>query len=410
MRISTKTIYEMGSARISDLQVAQARLQQQASTGRRILTPADDPVASARALVVAQSFAMNEQFSTNRQNAKSSLSAVEGTLAGVTSLLQDAKVLTINAGNGALSASDRAALATELRGRFDQLLGLANATDGTGNYLFSGYQTSSQPFMLTSSGVQYQGDQGQRMLQVDNARQIAMSDTGSAIFESARTGNGTFFTAASSTNAGSGVISSGSVVGTVALPVHSYNVTFAVAAGVTTYSVTDTTDPLNPAVVLPVSPNPAPTYVSGQAITFDGVQFDVSGDPASGDTFTIQPSTNQSIFKALDDLITLLDTPVSNASGSAALTAGLSIANLGLDKALDNILATRATVGSSLKEIDSLDNVGEDRGLQYKTTLSELQDLDYTKAISEFTQQQLVLDAAQKTFAKTSGLSLFSYL
>lgn len=402
MRISTQTIYEMGSSRISDLQVAQTRTQQQLSTGRRILTPADDPVASARALVVTQSDAMNEQFSANRQNAKSSLSVVEGTLAGVTSLLQDAKVLTIYAGNGALSASDRASLATELRGQFDQLLGLANTTDGTGNYLFSGYQTSSPPFVQTSAGVQYQGDQGQRMLQVDNARQMALSDTGTAVFESARTGNGTFLTTAASTNTGSGVISSGTVVGAVTLPVHNYDVKFTSA---TTYTVTDTTNPLN-LVTVP----PAPNYVSGQAITFDGVQFDVSGNPAAGDIFTVQPSTNQSIFKTLDDLITLLGTPANNASGSAALTAGLSAANLSIDKSLDGLLTTRASVGSRLKEIDSLDSVGDDRSLQYKTTLSALQDLDYVKAISDLTQQQLVLDAAQKSFVKTSGLSLFAYL
>lgn len=402
MRISTQTIYEMGSARISDLQVAQTRTQQQLSTGRRILTPADDPVSSARAMVVTQSDAMNEQFSTNRQNAKSSLSVVEGTLAGVTSLLQDAKVLTINAGNGALSASDRASLATELRGQFDQLLGLANTTDGTGNYLFSGYQTSSPPFVQTSAGVQYQGDQGQRMLQVDNARQMALSDTGTAVFESARTGNGTFLTTAASTNTGSGVISSGTVVGAVTLPVHNYDVKFTSA---TTYTVTDTTNPLN-LVTVP----PAPNYVSGQAIKFDGVQFDVSGNPAAGDIFTVQPSTNQSIFKTLDDLITLLGMPANNASSSAALTAGLSAANLSIDKSLDGVLTTRASVGSRLKEIDSLDSVGDDRSLQYKTTLSALQDLDYVKAISDLTQQQLVLDAAQKSFVKTSGLSLFTYL
>lgn len=403
MRISTKTIYEMGSARISDLQVAQTRTQQQLSTGRRILTPADDPVASARALEVTQSDAMNTQFATNRQSVKSSLSMVEGTLAGVTSLLQDAKTLTINAGNGALSASDRTSIATELRGRFDQLLGLANTTDGTGNYLFSGYQTSLQPFVQTSGGVAYQGDQGQRMLQVDNARQMALSDTGSSVFESVRTGNGTFVTAASAANAGSGIISSGTVAAGLVLPVHNYDVAFSSVAGALTYTVTDNTD-------LSVTPVSAP-YVSGQAITFaGGGQFDVSGTPAVGDKFTVQPSTNQSIFKTLDDLITLLGMPANNASSSAALTAGLSAANLGIDKSLDNVLTTRASVGSRLNEIDSLDSVGDDRGLQYKTTLSALQDLDYTKAISESMQQQTVLEAAQKTFAQTAGLSLFKYL
>ena len=409
MRISTQTIYEMGSARISDLQVAQTRTQQQLSTGRRILTPADDPVASAQALVVTQSDTMNEQFATNRQNAKSSLSVVEGTLAGVTSLLQDVKTLTVSAGNGALSASDRASLATELRGQFDQLLGLANATDGTGNYLFSGYQTSSTPFVQTSAGVQYQGDQGQRMLQVDNARQMALSDNGAAVFESARTGNGTFLTTAAGTNTGSGVISSGTVVGAVTLPVHNYDVTFAVTAGVTTYNVVDNTGtpPVSPP---PVTLSAGNGYVSGQAIVFNGLQFDVSGSPSNGDKFTVQPSTNQSIFKTLDDLITLLDTPANNASSAAALTAGLSAANLGIDKSLDSVLTTRSSVGSRLKEIDSLDSAGDDRSLQYKSTLSALQDLDYVKAISDINQQQLVLDAAQKSFVKTSGLSLFSYL
>lgn len=409
MRISTNTIFEAGGARVSDLQVGLARTQQQISTGRKILTPADDPVASARALEVSQSDAMNDQFAINRGNAKSSLAALENTLAGVTSLLQDAKTLTVSAGNGALTNTERGFMATELRSRYEQLIGLANATDGTGNYLFSGYQTSSAPFAVTASGVQYQGDQGQRLLQVDISRQIGVSDTGNNVFGNVRTGNGTFLAAAAATNTGSGVVSAGSVVNAAALTGHNYSLNFTVAAGVTTYDVIDLTG-TPPGSPPPVTLSAGNSYVSGQAITFDGMQFDITGSPANGDQFTIQPSTSQSIFKTLDDLITALGKSVSGAAGSASLAASLATANLGIDKALDNVLTSRASVGSRLKEIDALDSVGEDRGLQYKQTLSSLQDLDYAKAITELTQQQTTLEAAQKSFVKTSGLSLFNFL
>lgn len=299
MRISTSTIYEQGVARINDLQSGMAKTQQQLSTGRRVLTPADDPVAAARALEITQSQAVNRQFAANRQAAVDSLNLVESTLTGVTSLLQDARVITVNAGNASLTDQERGYLATELRGRFEELLGLANATDSTGNSLFSGYQVATKPFVQTPTGVQYVADQGQRLLQVDSARQMAISDSGQQVFQGG----------------------------------------------------------------------------------------------------------NQDIFKTLSDLITVLETPAT-----ASLSAGLATALDGIDQGLDNILTVRASVGSRLKELDALESAGQDRNLQYSQTLSQLQDLDYAQAITQLSQQQVTLEAAQKSFLKTSGLSLFNFL
>ncbi|WP_353850599.1 hypothetical protein [Janthinobacterium sp.] len=70
----------------------------------------------------------------------------------------------------------------------------------------------------------------------------------------------------------------------------------------------------------------------------------------------------------------------------------------------------RAEVGSRLKELDTLDSAGDDLDLQYASTLSGLQDLDMVKAISLFSQQQITLQAAQKSFTSMSGLSLFNYI
>jgi flagellar hook-associated protein 3 FlgL len=408
MRISTNTMFEMGSGRISDLSSALVKTQQQLSTQRRVLTPSDDPIASAQALVTTQSLGMAEQYSTNRLYARNALGEEETALANITSILQDAKTLVVTAGNGALSDSDRKSLAIELSARIEDLLGLANSNDGGGNYMFGGYQTSAQPFSPTNDGAVYSGDQGQRMLQVGPSRQIAMSDSGDAVFENNRTGNGRFVTGASSANAGAGIISGGNVSDITQLTGHAYQLTFQVDAGTgaTTYQVVDTTDPSAPAPV----PAPGAPYMSGQAISFKGMQFQISGKPADGDVFSVKPSTNQSIFTTLKDLLTTLDSSGAGAVNQARITNELGAANANIDNALDNILSVRASVGSRLKELDALDSTGDDLKLRYTETLSSLQDIDLAESISQFTQQQTVLQAAQKSFVTVTGLSLFNLI
>jgi len=191
MRISTQTLFETGAAQLGTLQSGLVKTHQQIASGRRILTPSDDPVAAARALEVSQSQSLNTQYGVNRQHAKSALGAVEGTLSSVTALLQDVKTNVIAAGNGSYSDTERGFLATELRGRFEQLLGLANSRDATGNYMFSGFQTATPPFeetaivvgTVTIASAAYQGDQGQRLMQVDSTRQMAVSSPGQAVFQ-----------------------------------------------------------------------------------------------------------------------------------------------------------------------------------------------------------------------------------
>jgi flagellin-like hook-associated protein FlgL len=212
MRISTNTIYAASAARLGDLQSGLVRAQQQISTGRRMLTPADDPVAAARALEVTQAQATNTQFATNRQNAKDSLNQEESTLQTVTGLLQDIQTMTVQAGDGTLTDTDRKSLATKLQGQYSAMLALANSVDGTGNYLFAGYETTSPPFLEKPNTAQYVGDQGQRLLQSGPAHKIAMSDTGNDVFERNRTGNGIFTTVANIANSGTGIISTGSTV------------------------------------------------------------------------------------------------------------------------------------------------------------------------------------------------------
>lgn len=408
MRISTLSIYSNATSQLNTLQSALARTQMQLSTDRRILTPADDPVASARALEVSQSREMNSQFATNRASARSSLSTVEGALQNAGDLLQDIQQLAVNAGNGTMVQSDRLKLATELEGRLEDLLGVANSTDGAGGYLFSGYMATTQPFSRTPEGAGYNGDQGQRQLQVGASRKMPLSASGSAVFENNLTGNGTFQTQAASGNTGGAIISSGSVVNRgLAEDRKSYTLTFATDAStppVTTYTVIDDE------TGNPVSGHDAAVYEAGKAISFGGISFDIKGEPAAGDKFTVEPSTKQSVFATVTDLVAALKAPADGTAGKAALSNRLNTALDNLKQAHDNVLTVQASVGAHMKELDYLDSAGDDLDIQYAATLGDLQDLDVVKAISDFSQQQTTLQAAQMSFKTMSGLSLFNYL
>lgn len=406
LRISTSAIFDAGTTQLNTLQSQIAKTQMQLSTNKRNLTAADDPIATARALEVTQSQSMNTQFGTNRSNANASLSLVDKTLQDVTGQIQDIQTLIVTAGNGGYDASNRQALATELEGRLTDLMGLANTADGTGGYLFSGYQSTTQPFSKTPTGAAYQGDQGQRTLQVGSARKMAISETGSAIFEAIPTGNGRFTTAAAGTNTGSGIVSPGAVVDSSQLNGHSYEIKFGVAGtpAVTTYTVTDkSASP--PVDVLANQP-----YTEGASISFGGMSMDVKGAPADGDSFSVDPSAKQSVFTTITNLIQTLRAPAEGSNGKASLANGLNIASSNMKNALDNVLTVQASVGARMKELDNLDSTGDDLNVQYQTTLSNLQDLDMVKTISLFSQQQQTLQAAQMSFKTISGLSLFNYI
>lgn len=407
MRVSTQNLYRVATNQLNTLQSSLSRTQMQLSTDRRLLTAADDPVASARVIEVSQAQQINAQFATNRSNATSSLAHVESSLQSAGDLLQDIQTLAVNAGNGAMTRSDREALAIELEGRLEDLFGVANMTDGVGNFLFSGNRTTTQPFARAPGGAQYQGDQGVRLLQVSESRTLPISVPGASVFEANRTGNGTFQTQASATNTGAGIIGSGSVSDRTQLDGSKYALTFAVTTDtppVRTYSVQNTST----VPATDVLTNQA--YKAGEAITFGGMTFDIKGEPADGDQFTVEPSQKQSIFTTVTDLITALRAPADGSSGKALLSNNLNTALDNLKMAHENILTVQASFGSAMKEVDYLDNAGLDLDIQYASTLDQLQGLDTIKAISDFSNQQTTLQAAQMSFKTISGLSLFNYL
>ena len=154
-------------------------------------------------------------------------------------------------------------------------------------------------------------------------------------------------------------------------------------------------------------------YRSGQPISIPnaGANVLITGDPAQNDSFTLNASGSQSIFKTMANVIKALETATTeNPAATAKLANDVGFALTNLDQGTENILRVRAAIGTRLKEVDSLGSVLEDLKLQFQQTLSQLQDLDYAKAITDLTRKQTDLQAAQQSFVRISELSLFNYL
>ncbi|HEX4328764.1 MAG TPA: flagellar hook-associated protein FlgL [Burkholderiales bacterium] len=398
MRISTSMIYDLGSASMADQQSALFKTQEQMSSSRRMLSPADDPAAASTALKVSQGLAVTQQQQANQQAANSTLSQAESVMGSTSDLLQSATQLLLSAQNGTMSQSDRDAVVTQLQGMQQQLLALANSRDGAGGYLFAGYNENTQPFVQNGSSVAYNGDDGVRTLEVAPGRSMDVSSGGADTFMRVKNGNGVFATAAGAGNTGGGVIDSGSVTDPSALTGHAYQLNFSVSGGVTTYDVLDTTAGTT------VSSGNA--FTAGSAITVDGQQFTVGGQPGNGDNFTVSPSSNESMFQMLADGIAALKSGASPAVRTSAVNS--AVANM--YQAQNQISLARAALGSNMAEITTLTSISASASTTQQTRLGDLTSLDYNAATTQLTEQTTALQAAQQTFGKISKMSLFSYL
>jgi flagellar hook-associated protein 3 FlgL len=153
----------------------------QMSTGQRVNKPSDDPIAASQAVVVSQAQQQNEQYKTARTFATQKVSLEENVLSQVTTAVTAAHTSLVAAANGTLSDDDRASMATELQGVRDQLLNLANSTDGNGRYIFGGYKTDTPPFNAAGA---YNGGNVAISQQVDASRSMVIAHTGNQVFNS----------------------------------------------------------------------------------------------------------------------------------------------------------------------------------------------------------------------------------
>ena len=435
MRISTSQIYALGGSSSQRQQSAIFRLQDQISSGRRVNVPSDDPLAAARVLEIGQSQSVNEQLSVNADYATSALQAQESALTGITDILAQLRTQGVYAGNPSLGQTDRQVLAADFKSKLAEILSLANTQDN-GQYLFSGFQGAVQPFSEISPGVvNYNGDEGRRLIQITQSRQVPVSAAGVEVFQRIRNGNGTFAISADPTvtgvtNTGTGVATPGILLDPTAFanPANSrdlyvnFSVDNTVSPPVTTYDIVDNASGNSLLTGAPASPT-GPflrTYTSGTAISFKtvappdtnptpfdfGAEFSISGSPATGDRFTLKASVNnQDIFSTINGIINALE----HDSG-AQLSNKVATFLQDLSQAEESFATSVTSIGTTLNEVDTSKNNVDGLVIQNKVTISQLQDLDLAQASTDLSFRTTQLQAAFQSFLRVQGLSLFNFL
>jgi flagellar hook-associated protein 3 FlgL len=383
---------------INQLESGISQTQNEISTGLSFTTASQNPVGAGLVTDYNQVLAQSQQYQANGNSAQGGLNIEESALTQAQNALQSLRDLALQANNATISAQDRSAIAAQATQIQGTLLSLANTQDGSGNYIFAGFATQTQPFALNSTGASYAGDQGQRQVQIAAGQTVGVGDNGDLVFNQIKTGNGTFTATAAAGNTGSGILGASTVTDPTAYTGGSYSIEFTAP---TTYQVVNTA---TNAVVT------SGTYTPGQAIVFSGVQVTLSGQPAAGDAFTVAPSTNQSVFTTVQNLITALQQNTSNAASQAQLNNSISGAINNIDQALGNMQSVQAGVGARINTITTQQSVASTQQVQLKQSISTLQSLDYASAITSLDQQNTTLSAAMQAYTLTQGLSLFKYL
>lgn len=398
MRISTLMQYRAGEAQIVNRQRDLLGTQLQVASGRRIGTPADDPLGAADATSIRSALARLTQFKDNQGHARFLLNQADSVVAALGEAMTDVQTKLISAGNGAYSDNDRLAIAGELQGLLNRLVGLANSEDGAGGFLFAGSRDNAAPFVQNGTVVGFRGDANVQRLEVANDRLMQVKFPGDDLLLKIRPGNGSFVTAADAGNTGAAVIDAGTVNNPAALTGAAYTIDFDGA----NYIVTRLSDSTQTVV--------APAAAGPTAIEIDGMRVSLSGQPAAGDRFTIDPAGYQSLFDTVAQAIEMLRQPLGDAAARAKFNSAYGSMLASVEQAADHLRLKRSETGSALAELDGYERVNDDRSLENTGRLSAVEDLDYAQALSELARKQTAFQAALSSYSAMSKLSLFNYL
>jgi len=410
MRVSTAQFYlqsaQQMSTKSSDVNEQMAYL----SSGKRVLTAKDDAVQFGTLAGYKNDLANIEKYQRNITQAESHNSLQEVVFSDAELILDKIKQDMLLANNGRMSSEDLQSLATQTRNSLDQLIDLANSQNANGDYIFSGYQTDQQPFSQQVDGsVSYNGDSGVNELQISKNIKIPTNQTGEASFLKVDNAIGDFtatYPSAPTANTSGVAIESANVMDR-----NAYNT----SVGPYTFStdlnnnlmVTNSDTPA--ATVFPVPATALAPYVAGQVITFDGIDVTLSGNPLPGESFVINEQEEVSIFETINNAIAWMEQG-SVSTDQAQYQVDYNTMLDQLNSAMTHITSRRVDSGIRLQVLESQKNRHLDSELSLATGKSNIEDLDFAKAISEFEQSKIALQAAQQAFSKVQNLSLFNYL
>tara|TARA_E500000081_G_scaffold91228_1_gene92293 strand:+ start:335 stop:1558 length:1224 start_codon:yes stop_codon:yes gene_type:complete len=407
MRISTNQIYDQNMRSIMQNQGDLAKTQEQLASGKRIITPSDDPVGAAKVLRLTEEIDELTQFQRNNDLVTGSLEQQEAVLTNITNSVNRARTLVIQAGSGALDSPDRKAIGAELEQIKLEIFDLMNTQDAEGNYLYAGFQSGNQAFeynpTATGNAITFTGDAGVSFVQLSNSSKIQSTSNGYEVFENVLS-RYKFSTDPAST----AVVSEASVKqqGTFDTffdknydPVNTGNNDYRI-----NFLASGQAELVNQGTGVIVE---SVAYTSGQPFTIKGMEFEATAVPGDSIDLSLDAPEKKSMAQTLHEIQAVLN---DSSIDSFELQESISDALVGLDNGLEKLSLEHASIGSRLNIAESIYESNLDMEIAAKASRSSIQDTDYAEASTEFAKQETALSAALATFPQVTELSLFNFI
>lgn len=449
-RVGTANMYDNSIRNVSARQTSLVNLQENLTSGKRVVRASDDPVSAAQAERALTRISRIQTEQRALENQRNAIAQAESTMGDAISLVQEARQLMVSAGSGTLTSNDRATIANQLQSLRDQLTAVANRTDTNGIPLLGALGSAQSPFMgpLNSTpDYLFAGQAGQtasdgvtlpNTLDGDSAFMFDAKRDGS--FHAAITpGTSTVIVPGATTPSVPAMGQPNRALTTSAITVaegtnfnknpatglaYTYSVSFSnvtLDPATNTLSATYNVSSTDPAFVPPAAQtlnpikigekgefniNGLPPGMSMKVTTLPTKALDgtITLSPADGDTINISPQA--SVFSVIDKAIAEIKAaPNSNV---AAQASGQALANI--DIGLERMSNIRSYAGELLNRADRITGDQSKRSEQLEADRSRAEDLDMIKGISDFQNQQTGYQAALQTYASVQKLSLFNYI
>lgn len=411
-RISSANGYDNALRNLSDRQSSLSALQENLTTGKKIVRPSDDPTGAALAERAMNRISRIQADQRALESQRNSITAAESTLGDVVDALQNFRELVVSAGNGVYGPNERRAIATQLSGLRDQIFALANRNDSNGLPLFGALGSALAPFVgpqATPPDYTFNGLPGQ-IASSDVSIPYALDGDSAFMNQTARDGIYNVTTSiiptsrSLQTNAVS-VTTPGAVTGLGYLLTIT-GVDSTTVPGTTTVTYDITQDPTGAPSVIASASASYPSNLPGSIVVtgMPGLSLTLTGTPAVGDTVNVDPSP--SLFSVLDDAIANIGNAANGNAAGQAVSQALSNVDFGMSR----VSAVRGQAGDLLNRADRISANQEKRNVQLESDRSRAEDLDMTKGISDFQNQQTGYQAALQSYAQIQRISLFNYI
>ncbi|MEG0445553.1 MAG: flagellar hook-associated protein FlgL [Comamonas sp.] len=399
-RIGTASMYDSTINNLNSRQSSLVDLMEKTTAGKRVLRASDDPVAAAQAERARTRISRSENDQRVLGAQRDVIAQGESVLGTAQGALQEFRDLVLKAGNGSFNQEARDALVQQMNSLRDQILGYANTKDSNGLPIFRGLGSGSDPIQSTPPGSTGQLNPGQNT-GADNGLPISLD--GHAAWLNVPTGNGVFTVGGEAGNSGTAWADVGSVTDPSKVTGDSYSLVFSKDAttGAVSYVINSSSaGGSNPIVA-------SQPYTAGQAITVNGQQITIKGEPADGDQFVMEPSKRTDLFSVLDQAIAAVK---QGTNGSTALQQAIGRSLSEIDAGMNRVQSMRSYAGDQLNRADRLESGMKDQALTQEGARSRAEDIDMITALSDVETQKVGLQAALQSYAQIQKLSLFNYI